>query len=331
MKRTFVFFALGAALVVALAAPAGATTKQARLSCASQPWLVASFEPGAAGSFAESLAADRHGNLFVSLTVWGDSNTGQIWRIARNGHLTLVASGDLGPTGMLSGLAFNRKGRLYVGLADFADPSVAAPGVLGVRGRALERTLTLPGGSFPNGLAFHRGWLYVSDSSLGAIWRARPGNGVTLSQPWLQDDLLLPGANGLGANGIAFWRDHLYIAVSDAGRVVRVAVGRHGSHGSPVVVTEQPDLLAGVDGVTFDAKGGLWMVVNTNAIFRLNASGVLHQLSVGVSWLDYPTQPVFGTAREQRHTLYVTNGSFNNGTPNVIAVKVKSRGAAEVR
>ena len=55
----------------------------------------------------------------------------------------------------------------------------------------------------PNGLAIRNGSLYVSDSALGAVWKA-PLNGHSTPQtPWLEDDRLLPD-HAIGANGIAF-------------------------------------------------------------------------------------------------------------------------------
>ena len=60
------------------------------------------------------------GNLYASLTLWGDSNTGQIWKISPSGATSLVASKDLGPTGALMGITHDSAGRLYVAMADFS-------------------------------------------------------------------------------------------------------------------------------------------------------------------------------------------------------------------
>jgi sugar lactone lactonase YvrE len=330
MKRTVTILALVLALLFVAAAPAAAASGlNSRLGLWSRPGVVTTFNPGDNGAFCESLAADRAGHLFASVTVWGPSDgnsTGQIWRIAPNGHKTLVATCDLGVTGMLSGLAFDDRGRLYAGWADFADPSTAKPGVVRLDpGGALKRVVTLPGSSFPNGLAFHDGRLYVSDSTRGAIWRVRPGRPQEPSRPWLQNDLLLPGANGLGANGIVFWHSRLTVAVSDAGRIVRVRVRANGSAGAPAVVVEKPDLVS-VDGIAYDVRGGLWLVTNTNGLLRLGPAGALSRVATNPGWLDYPTQPVFGTTPSTRTTLFIANGSFTNGTPNILALNVGVRG-----
>ncbi|MGZ4198609.1 MAG: SMP-30/gluconolactonase/LRE family protein [Thermoleophilia bacterium] len=326
MRRTIVLLALTATLLAVAAAPATASGLNSRLGLWSRPGVVATFPPGDNGAFCESLAADRTGHLFASVTVWGTTaNTGQIWRIAANGRKTLVATADLGATGMLSGLAFDARGRLFVGWVDFADPSVATPGVARLAGETLTRVVTLPGTSFPNGLAFHDGRLYVSDSAIGAIWRLHPGHAQAPARPWLQNDLLLPGANGLGANGIAFRHDRLTVAVSDAGRVVQVRVRANGSAGAPVVVAEKPEL-ASVDGIAYDVRGGLWLVTNANGLMRLGPKGGLSHVASDPGWLDYPTQPVFGTTPATRTLLYIANGSFDNGTPNVLVLNAGVRG-----
>ncbi len=326
MKRMLIILAVTAALLAAAAPARAASPAQVRLGCWIQPGIVAVFDPGDNGSFLESMAADQAGNLFASLTVWGlDSNTGQIWRITPGGRKSLVATADIGPTGMLTGLAFDDLGRLYVGLADFADPAVATPGVFRMRVGSLTRVLTLPGTSFPNGLAFHSDRLYVSDSSVGAVWRVRPGRTVSPTKPWLQDDLLLPGDTGLGANGIAFRQSALTIAVSDAGRIVRVPMRTDGSAGTPVVVAEKPELVS-ADGIAFDRSGGLWIVTNENGLLRLTPSGGLKAIATDPGWLDYPTMPVFGTVAGLRTMLYIANGSFEAGTPNIAALAVGVRG-----
>jgi hypothetical protein len=111
MKRSLVTLTLALVLLTLAAAPAAATSP-----AWPQPTTFATLPYGDMGSFAESLAADRCGNLYASLTVYGaDTNTGQIWRITPRGDTVLAAEMDVGYYGMLSGLAFDAMGRLYVG------------------------------------------------------------------------------------------------------------------------------------------------------------------------------------------------------------------------
>src|SRR5665647_2519138 len=86
MKRLVITLALAGVLSIALAAPAGAS------AAVWQPSTLAAFSAGDYGAFAEGMAADSHGRLFVSLTTWGyyddttaESNIGTIWRVAPNG------------------------------------------------------------------------------------------------------------------------------------------------------------------------------------------------------------------------------------------------------
>ncbi len=68
MKR-FVTILILAALALALFAT-GAAAGPGR-ACAPAPGAIATFSPGDWGSFAEGMAANSHGALFVSLTTWG--------------------------------------------------------------------------------------------------------------------------------------------------------------------------------------------------------------------------------------------------------------------
>jgi sugar lactone lactonase YvrE len=331
MKRPIITLALAAVLLVALAAPAGAST------AVWQPSVVAEFAAGDYGTFMEGMAADSHGRLFVSLTAWGyydetvdpslwESNIGEVWRVAPNGHKTRVATKDLSPNGMFSGVAVDRLDRLYVGVSDFGDPQTLGSGVYRVGpGGSLHEVMAMPAGTWPNGLACRDGRIFVTDSVTGAVWRARIGSGVASpAAPWFQDALLAPGDPeadptlwGLGANGIAFRGDTLYVSVSDFGRIVRIPVKADGSPGVPRVICEQPELKS-ADGIAFDALGGLWIVTNAGttgvspagALYRLSPAAGLWQIADDPGWLNYPTMPVFGTSTGTRSALYVENGAY---------------------
>ena len=279
------------------------------------PQPIAVFPPG---SFPESLAV-RRGDLFVSLGF-----AGAVVRVAPNGSQSTYASGLPMGDGLLTGLAFDKAGDLYVAAATFAaDP---APGVFMIPpgGGSFTRVLTLPAGSFPNGLAIHGKYLYVSDSDLGAIWRVQPtGTNTIVSAPWYQNALLAPVKN-LGANGIAFDArgSHLYVAVSDQGRIVRLTLSANGSVSATSVVTEQQQLRS-ADGIAFDSANRLYIAVNdTNRLYRLNLRDAsLTTLAGRSDGLSYPTQPAFDTEPGST-TLYLTNGAFFNGLADVEAFDV---------
>ena len=324
MKRLVITLALAAVLLVALAAQAGAST------AVWQPSVVAEFAAGDYGAFAESLAADSHGDLFATVTSWGmEADVGEVWKITPRGHMTRVATIDVGP-GLLTGIAFDAAGDLYVAAATFSDAPL--PGVFRIESDgSATRVMTLPVQSFPNGLACRQSYLYVSDSSLGAVWRASSAAGATPSAPsapWFKNALLKPSMNGLGANGIAFRGNQLFIAASDSGRIVRLPVTADGSAGALTVVANFKALRS-ADGIAFDSRGGLWITTNhgvggatglSGGLYRLSPTGTLETIASNPGWLDYPSMPAFGTTPRTRTTLFVTNGSFEIGTPNLIAL-----------
>jgi sugar lactone lactonase YvrE len=335
MKRSVLLFAAIATLLLVLSAPAHASAAPL------QPRTVATLPFGADGSFAESMTAVAGGNLYTSLTLWGDSNTGQIWKVTPSGTTSLVASIDLGPNGAFMGIAHDAFGRLYVADADFSGTEDSLIYKVGPGG-SMTVVADLPPGSWPNGLACYGGYLFAADSSLGAIWRVPlRGNAVKPTSPWFQSALLAPGdpsidpsAHGIGANGIAFQGGSAYVTVSDSGRVVRIPVSSRGNAGRPHVVCQRSELRT-ADGVAFDKLGNLWVVTNegpspeqaSGALFAVSPAGSVHQIPVNPSWFDYPTQLAFGTSAATRTTLFITNGAFSaEAAPNVIALKVRVAG-----
>ena len=298
--------------------------------------VVATFPTGYEfNSFAESMAFDRDGTLFATVTIWKAEtwNQGQVWKISPNGKMR-----QIGPNldvGILSGLAFDANGNLYAGLITF-DRTDVPSGVLRIdRNGQATRVVTLPAGSFPNGLAVRGGDLYISDSSHGAVWRAhlRRDAVATLTNPWIADPLLAVASpeGWEGVNGIAFRDDGLLAVNADTGSVVRIPLRRDGSPGTPsVVVTDAA--LVGSDGIAVDAEGGLWIAVNHadlqvgGALVRVGRAGRIQVVASDPGWLDYPSQPAFGVSGRDRSTLYVVNGSLNTGNCNVIALDVSVRG-----
>ncbi len=336
MKRLLVLTAAGALLLLLLAAgDAGATPAAATFT----PSLVKAFSAGQYGSFAEGMAADSHGALWVSLTAWGlyddsvdpprtTSNVGQLWKVTPTGHARLKATVDLTDYGMLLGVAV-RHDHVFVALFDGGSGAIPN-GVYRLRGGKLSQVVSLPEGAWPNGIAFHGRHLYITDSAGGAVWRARVGNGVTsVTRPWVQDALLAPGdpstdptKSGIGVNGIAFRGGHAYVSVADGARIVRIGVRKDGRRGSLRTVSQRPALLT-ADGIAFDAAGRLWITTNhgtqgaavSGGLLRLSSKGVLRTVADDPGWLNYPTTPVFGATRHTHKTLFVENGAYFDFIP----------------
>lgn len=114
-------------------------------------------------------------------------------------------------------------------------------------------------------------------------------------------------------------------------RLAPIMATPYGTPGKPVVVVSPDARLVGSDGVAFDETGGLWIAVNhgdqlgAGALIRVDAAARLQVLASDPGWLDYPVQPAFGRGTGSS-SLYVLNGSLMPGIPNVIALKVGTRG-----
>jgi len=276
--------------------------------------VIASFEPG--GQFPEGLARLHDGRLAVSVTTWGPTtdapSTGQVWAIDRKGHRTAMTPILSLGGGLLTGIAVDRHGDVYVGHATYDATTV--PGVFVIANGRASRLADLPVGSFPNGLAVRGHDVYVSDSALGVIWRlSRQRPPVVV----VRDELLAPSPNGIGANGIALHDGVLDVAVSDAGRVVRIPFW-HGRSGTPRVLAEDPRM-AGADGILVGRHGTLYVTSDTNdSIVRVGEHGHVRTVARGRDGLLYPTSLVW-SGRGERSPFYVLNGDFlARGTPTLI-------------
>ena len=317
-------------LISAVFAVAGMMSQASAASAApptakAAPRIVCEFVPGDGGSFAESLVLGARGDLFASVTDWmpdGVADVGRIWRIHAGALQRFGPELDAGG-GLLTGLATDDEGNLYVGDATFGYDT--APGVFRIDpAGSLTRVLTLPDWTFPNGLTFHAGYLYVSDST-GAIWRTRPGvGGEVQSTPWLADPSLAPSVGWEGVNGITFAGNTLYAVNADTGTVLRLPLLGDGAPGPISTLISDPALVT-ADGIALDPDGTLWIAVNHEsggALATVDRHGTLRVVANDPTWLDYPSQPVFGPGRSP--ILYVENGSLANGTPDVIALDPRS-------
>ena len=178
--------------------------------------------------------------------------------------------------------------------------------------------------AFPNGLAFDQhGNLFVTDSSLGTIWRIPSRGGAATA--WLSSPLLAgdPSLSGTGANGIAFWHGDVYVANSDQMSIVRVPVSRNGSAGTPRVYVADPSI-GFADGIAFDARGSLYVASSftSNTLVRIAPDRTIQLLATAADGLDYTASVVFGTSHGDRTKLYFTNAGVNFGTPSVMTADV---------
>ena len=88
---------------------------------------------------------------------------------------------DLTPYGMLLGVAVSGRPRLRGPVRSGAEAFSTGVYRLDAGGK-LTQVVTLPEGAWPNGIAFHGRRLYMTDSGLGAVWRARVGAGMAVAR-----------------------------------------------------------------------------------------------------------------------------------------------------
>ncbi len=266
----------------------------------------------AASEAPESLAVDRHGNIYVSLAL-----TGEIKKVTPEGHVSTFATLPSPSAGLgLTGITFDRRGNLYVAFAGFDSNHGVWRVSKDGRETELFAALTVNGrpDGYPNDLEFDKkGNLYVSDSIGGKVWKIDRKGIVSI---WKTDPLLmgvvLPGLGPItfpiGANGLTFDEDeeNLYIANSSLGRIVRIPVEDDGNAGDAVTFVENEPLLRGADGITFDEDGKLYVAVMLqDRIVVVSRKGDTAILAEGYP-LQNPAGVRFGV-RNQENNLYIAN------------------------
>lgn len=290
---------------------------------------VASFDAASLES-PENLAMDSHGNIYVSLVL-----TGEIRKLAPDGTQSTFASLPLGApplttcgafVGGVTGLAFDHHDVLYAGLASC---DAASRGVWRIEPDGDATMLAnLPISSLPNGVAYHKGFLYVADSSLGAVWRVAAGHPGS-AEIWSADPLLArPTGVFPGPNGVQFFHDELYVSNPDAQTIVVLPIAPNGSAGAAHVHA------SGVwcDDFAFDMYGALYCGTDPfNTLVRVAPDGSSRVLLTAADGLDGPTSAMFGRFGGDRNNLYITNGAFpffsTTHRPSLMVVELGVNGA----
>jgi sugar lactone lactonase YvrE len=276
-----------------------------------------SFDP-ALGELPESMTADDHGNLYVSLL------GGFVRRITPDGVVVPIATLPLPSGGAATGIKVGPDGLIYIASASFAaDPSAAFVWRVSPDTGAVELFATLAAEGFPNDLAFDdNGDLLVTDPFLGQIWRIDcKGQPVV----WFSDPLLLGNpakpafvTHEFGVDGIVFdsSKRHLYLGNVDFGRILKLTL--RGRRAPQLEVVAEDERLEGVDGIALDRAGTVYAAVNTqDRLATIDRRGHVAVLSDGDP-LKGPSSLVFGSGRHDRKTLYVANfdiSRFQAGLP----------------
>ena len=249
----------------------------------------------------ESIQVDRHGNIYVSL-----SRTGEIRKIAPDGTQSTLAFLPLHPevqpcqnsagSAGSAGIALDHQGNVYVGVNSC---SAADLGIWKVTPDGEQSLLAnLPVNAGPNGIAYHRGWLYVADSRLARVWRVHSDgqnpSGDLDCRPAVAAPTLAP-AGIPGPNGLQVFHNEVYVSVSSRGHVVAFPSSADGSAGPGRVHVE-----LGVDDFAFDEKGNLYAMTNfSNTVVRVTPDGMSEiLLTLPTGWTDRHREPsAWGTTK----------------------------------
>jgi sugar lactone lactonase YvrE len=270
---------------------------------------VVQFNP-AAFEAPESIQFDRRGNIYVTLAL-----TGEVRKIAPDGTPTTLAFMPIRPDvqpcqngfglPLTGGLALDHQGNIYVAVTSCNAPDI---GVWKISKQGqLSQLAALPASAAPNGIAFHAGWLYVSDAIGGAVYRVHT-DGNSPAELWTNSSLLTPVPLPLtpGPNGVQVFRDEVYVAVSDRAHVVAFPINDDGSAGTPRVHVSG----IGLDDFAFDVHGNLYGTTDPfNTVVRVTPDGAITVLLTAADGLDGPTAAAFGVGGDNKN-LYITNAAF---------------------
>jgi sugar lactone lactonase YvrE len=115
-------------------------------------------------------------------------------------------------------------------------------------------------GSGLNALTFDaQGFVLVSDSFQGIIWRIPPAGGPAAI--WKQDPLLTTtGVPPFGANGIAFNKARTLLYVANTGNDTIVQIVNNGATGGAATVLTNS--INGADGLIVDENDNIWVCAN---------------------------------------------------------------------
>ena len=252
-----------------------------------------------AGHFAENLAVDARGDVYISL----HSHNRIVKFNPGSGHLVPF----VGLPAPVAGLAFDAAGRLWATGGTVGE----TPGFIWriEPSGSIEEWVRIPDASFLNGCAMHPNGrtLLACDSITGrvlAIDRNERSFGI-----WLADDRLRPITPQMpGANGIKICDGWAWISVTDHNRIMRAPIKKDWSAGRLEVAAV--DLRA--DDFAFAESGALYIATHpAQTVMRLGVDGLRTTIAGPDQGAVGSTACAFGKARGDENNLYVTtNGGL---------------------
>jgi sugar lactone lactonase YvrE len=295
------------------------------------PSRVASFDP-TKSELPEGLAIDPTGTTAYV----GFAPTGQIVQVSlADGTVTDYGTVPTPPAngGFVLGLALDKGGNLYVGVASFM--AGYQPGIYQIPKGGGAGTLFAkdPKLTFPNGLLFDEaGTLWVAVST-GVVFNVAPTGTVST---WLSDPLLVSNKNspcalglGIGANGIAIMNGDVYVSNTDVASLVKIPVNADGSAGTASnFIAPNCATLKGADGIIVAPDNTFYLAGNAqNAMLHVGADASVEVVTMGAP-LDFPASPLLIPGAKGT-TLYVTNLAYisamtkgGNPKPSLAAIPI---------
>ncbi|CAM3250363.1 Sugar lactone lactonase YvrE [Sphingomonas antarctica] len=251
------------------------------------------------GAFAENLAIDASGAIYISL----HSHS----RIDRYDPVTGECAPFVETPAPVSGLAFGTDGILWA----TGGTVGTAPGFvwrIDQRG-TLSDWVSVPDAFFMNGCALLEDGrtLLVCESVTGRVLAIDVM--VPSYRSWLADDRFKPGdPQTPGANGIKISGGFAYISVTDANLLYRAAIGAGGGAGELEIVAN--NLRA--DDFAFAASGALYVATHpAQTLVRLDADRMRSTVAGPDQGMVGSTACAFGRTPADAMALYVTtNGGL---------------------
>jgi len=270
--------------------------------------VVESYDP-AQRQFAENLAVDYEGNIYVSLGA-----AGELAKLTPDGQQTITHLPDARFT---LGVALDIQGRAYVGVIS-QNPDAVGVWVVPPDGGTPYRAFTVPPGTGINGLTFDwQGNMYIADQVKGVIYKVP--NGSSEAIVWLDSPLLkevpgkftvVPGITTLptpGANGIKVYKDAVWVSNSAQEIITQIPINSDGSAGTPLV--RFTNILS--DDFAFDVAGNLYTATDgDNEIVKISPDGTRTVIAGSQDGILGSSAVAFGRLPGDRNTLYITDISF---------------------
>ncbi|SMF25876.1 SMP-30/gluconolactonase/LRE family protein [Pseudobacteriovorax antillogorgiicola] len=249
------------------------------------------------GDFIESVAVDRHGDVWVMNL--GPTGTG-VFRIAEKGGAELVVPY---PEGQGGNIAFTPQGELFGTISDVNDPE-GIRAIIKLADGAYQVVADLPKDSIPNGIASdHLGNLYVADSGVGRIFKWNRKTGV--AKVWAEGGSLV-NQGYLGPNGIKVANDSVFISNSSTAAIVETKIKKDGTAGKRRTIVSNGNFGIGADDFAVDRSGNLWVTTHpSNTLVKLQKNGRASLILDSQDGLWGPTSAFFDPRPGMETILYI--------------------------